>query len=55
MQLYWHTPPPHYANLQTVPENRVYVSPDRADAFVSGFTAFANAKVVSDDQRAPGI
>jgi hypothetical protein len=55
MQLYWHTTPPHYANLQTVPENRVYVSPDRADAFVSGFTAFANAKVVSDDQRAPGI
>jgi hypothetical protein len=46
---------PHYANLQTVPENRVYVSPDRADAFVSDFTAFANAKVVSDDQKALGI
>jgi len=55
MQLYWHTTAPHYAKLQTVPENRVYVSPDRADAFIGDFTAFANAKVVSDDQRAPGI
>jgi hypothetical protein len=54
-QLYWHTTPPHYANLRSVPENRVYVSPDRADAFVSSFTAFASAKVGSDDQRAPGI
>src|SRR5271154_6567025 len=26
MQLYWHTAPPSYAALQTVPENRVYVS-----------------------------
>ena len=55
MQLYWHTTAPHYAKLQTVPENRVYVSPDRADAFIGDFTAFANAKVVSDEQRAPGI
>jgi hypothetical protein len=55
MQLYWHMTAPHYAKLQTVPENRIYVSPDRADAFVSDFTAFANAKVVSDDQGASGI
>jgi predicted enzyme related to lactoylglutathione lyase len=55
MQLYWHRTAPHYAALQSVPENRVYVSPDRADAFVRDFTAFANAKVVSDDQRAPGL
>jgi hypothetical protein len=55
MQLYWHRTAPHYAALQTVPENRVYVSPDRADAFVRDFTAFANAKVVSDDQKALGI
>src|SRR2546430_11947377 len=26
MQLYWHTTAPNYAKLQTVPENRVYVS-----------------------------
>src|SRR5882672_9449644 len=33
-QLYWHTTPPSYPMLQTVPENRVYVSSDRVDAFV---------------------
>src|SRR5215831_15916176 len=29
MQLYWHTTAPSYTPLQTVPENRVYVSPNR--------------------------
>jgi len=32
MQLYWHTTAPNYPPLRTVPENRVYVSPDSADA-----------------------
>src|SRR5246127_3469702 len=32
MQLYWHTTKPNYAALKTVPENRVYVSPERGDA-----------------------
>src|SRR6201992_3183885 len=36
-QLYWHTTAPAYAPLQTIPENRVYVSQDRVDAFVSSF------------------
>lgn len=54
MQLYWHTTPPHYAPLQTVPENRVYLSPDRVDAFVKGFVAFSHGKVVSDEAKAPG-
>jgi predicted enzyme related to lactoylglutathione lyase len=54
-QLYWHTSAPAYAKLQTVPENRVYVSPDRADAFVHSFVKFAHGKVVTDDARAPGI
>src|ERR1700684_2533229 len=30
MQLYWHTTAPSYPALETTPENRVYVSPDRA-------------------------
>ncbi len=30
-QLYWHTTAPSYTPLQTIPENRVYVSPDRVD------------------------
>jgi predicted enzyme related to lactoylglutathione lyase len=55
MQLYWHTTPPSYSTLQTVPENRVYVSADRADAFVRGFVAFSHGTTVSDDARAPGI
>src|SRR5256712_4176163 len=53
-QLYWHTTAPSYAALQTIPENRVYVSPDRADAFVSGFLAFSHGSLVSDEPRAPG-
>jgi len=55
MQLYWHTTPPSYSALQTIPENRVYVSPDRADAFVRSFLAFSNGKVISDNVRAPGV
>src|SRR5579871_493877 len=39
MQLYWHTTPPSYPALQTVPENRAYVSPGRATAFVRSFLA----------------
>ncbi len=55
MQLYWHKTAPNYAELRTTPENRVYVSPDRADAFIRDFTAFAVGKVLDDDRRAPGI
>jgi predicted enzyme related to lactoylglutathione lyase len=54
-QLYWHTTPPSYAPLQTIPENRVYVSPDRADAFVRSFLAFSHGSIVSDEARAPGV
>jgi len=53
-QLYWHTTAPSYASLQTVPENRVYVSPERVDAFVSSFLAFSHGSLVSDEPRAPG-
>jgi predicted enzyme related to lactoylglutathione lyase len=55
MQLYWHTTPPSYPALQTIPENRVYVSQDRATAFVHSFLAFSHGKVVSDDAHAPGV
>jgi predicted enzyme related to lactoylglutathione lyase len=54
-QLYWHTTAPSYPALQTIPENRVYVSPDRVDAFVRSFLAFSHARIVSDEQRAPGV
>ena len=55
MQLYWHTTPPSYPPLKTIPENRVYVSADRATAFVQSFLAFSRGKIVSDDVHAPGI
>jgi hypothetical protein len=55
MQLYWHTSAPHYAELQTVPDNRVYVSMQRADAFIRDFVAFSGGTIVSDDRRAPGV
>jgi predicted enzyme related to lactoylglutathione lyase len=52
MQLYWHFTVPKYPPLQTIPDNRVYISPDRADAFVRDFVRFAHGKVVADDPRA---
>ncbi len=55
MQLYWHTTAPNYAKLQTIPENRVYVSGERVDSFVRDFVGFSRGKVISDDQRASGI
>ncbi|WP_420996908.1 VOC family protein [Cupriavidus sp. 30B13] len=55
MQLYWHTTAPDYPKLATIPENRVYLSADRADAFVRSFVRFSGGKVVSDAARAPGI
>jgi hypothetical protein len=54
-QLYWHTAAPSYKALQTIPENRVYVSADRAAAFVDSFLAFSHGNVVSDDAHAPGV
>ncbi len=54
-QLYWHTTAPSYPALQTIPENHVYISADRADAFTRSFLAFSHGKILSDDARAPGI
>jgi hypothetical protein len=55
MQFYWHTTPPHYAPFEKIPENRVYVPRDAADAFVRDFVRFSGGAVESDDDRAPGI
>jgi predicted enzyme related to lactoylglutathione lyase len=54
-QLYWHTAPPAYKALQTIPENRVYVSADRVAAFVDSFLAFSHGTVITDDAHAPGV
>ena len=52
MQLYWHTTPPKYAPLETIPDNRVYVSRDQADNFVKAFVRFAHGRVIADDSHA---
>jgi hypothetical protein len=54
-QLYWHTTPPSYKPLETIPENRVYVSSERADMFIRSFLSFSQGEIVSDESQAPGI
>jgi hypothetical protein len=54
MQLYWHTTAPAYDALQTVPENRVYVSSEKAGEFIKDFLGFSRGKIVGDDAKAPG-
>jgi hypothetical protein len=54
-QLYWHNTAPSYPALQTVPENRVYVSEARVDAFTRSFLAFSHGSLVSDEANAPGV
>jgi len=54
-QLYWHTTAPSYGALQSIPENRVYVSTDKADEFVRSFLAFSHGRAASDDAHAPGV
>jgi hypothetical protein len=55
MQLYWHTEKPSFPPFQTVPENRIYVSADRVEAFVRDFVRFSHGRVVSDNPNAPGV
>ncbi len=55
MQLYWHTKTPDYAAFQTLPENRVYLSADRADTFIRSFLGFSHGKVLADDKHASAV
>src|SRR5208282_1322682 len=52
MQLYWHFKPSTNPPLESIPDNRVYVSKDQADNFVRCFVAFADGKIVDDDTHA---
>ncbi|WBU31940.1 glyoxalase [Rhodopseudomonas palustris] len=54
MQLYWHTTKPDYAAFTSIPENRVYVAADRAEAFVRSFVKFSHGRIVSDSSAASG-
>jgi hypothetical protein len=55
MQFYWHTKPSTNPKLASIPENRIYISPDKADEFVHDFLRFSHGRVVADDAHAPGI
>ncbi len=55
MQLYWHTVKPSSPPLATIPENRIYLSPQRADVFMAEFLRFSKGRVVFDDDHAPGV
>jgi predicted enzyme related to lactoylglutathione lyase len=55
MQLYVHFTRPVYPALATIPENRFYLAPEDADAFLRDFEAFAHARVVADVSNAPGV
>jgi len=52
MQLYWHFKPGTNPPLETVPDNRVYVSRDSVEQFAGGFVRFSDGKVVEDDKQA---
>jgi predicted enzyme related to lactoylglutathione lyase len=52
LQLYWHFTAPSYEALKTVPDNRVYLSPDTANVFVKDFLAFSHGKLIADDKKA---
>jgi len=52
MQLYWHFKAPASAALASIPENRVYLSPDRADDFVRSFLRFSHGTVIADVAQA---
>ncbi|MFB0614896.1 glyoxalase [Streptomyces sp. AGS-58] len=53
-QLYWHTKAPSYAPLETVPDNRVYLTPDSADSFLGSYLRFTGGRVVADRRAADG-
>jgi predicted enzyme related to lactoylglutathione lyase len=52
MQLYAHFKPSTNPPLETIPDNRVYISPDQAENFVKSFVRFSQGKIVGDDKHA---
>jgi hypothetical protein len=54
MQLYWHSQKPSYAALETIPENRIYLTSDAGDAFLKSWGGYAHAKVLEDTKSADG-
>ncbi|WP_404340025.1 VOC family protein [Sphingomonas sp. MMS12-HWE2-04] len=55
MQFYWHTQKPSYPAQATVQENRIYLTPEAAPAFLRAWTGYAHARITADDKAAPGV
>ncbi len=55
MQLYWHTSAPHNPPLTAIPENRIYLSNDKAGEFIEDFLNFSHGSITADDAKAPGV
>ncbi|QNT78729.1 glyoxalase [Entomobacter blattae] len=55
MQIYWHFKSPSYKPLHTIPENRIYLTPRAAEAFVKSFVTFSRGRVVSDESAVSGV
>ncbi|WP_254647517.1 glyoxalase [Streptomyces sp. GbtcB6] len=53
-QLYWHTKAPSYPPPETVPDNRVYLTPDSVTDFLHSYQRFTGGRIVSDDRAADG-
>jgi hypothetical protein len=54
INLYWHTTPPSYPRLASVPESRVYLEPEPANSFIRDWLAFSGGHIVTDDRHANG-
>jgi hypothetical protein len=53
-QIYWHTTPPSYGRLKTIPESRVYLTAQAADAFIHDYLAFSDGHITLDNRHADG-
>ncbi|MFE9421470.1 VOC family protein [Kitasatospora sp. NPDC006697] len=53
-QLYVHDTAPSYPALASVPENRLYLSPDAVGDFLHSYLSFTGGRITSDDRRADG-
>ena len=53
-QLYWHTTPPNYPALTSVPDNRIYLTADSVNAFLASYLRFTHGRVVGDTSAADG-
>jgi hypothetical protein len=53
-QLYWHNTRPSYPALNSLPDHRVYLSPDALDPFLRSYLRFTQGRISADDRNANG-